>query len=400
MYTLSLLTSSTRRPLGEIRDRFVESGLADSVELYLGRLTDRIGLSLCGPDDLEKSPAYIISKLGYPDGKTFVEKGIQDHATSILRSLGSGHGIKCLTTYFPEITSADSGLREHAINALEVAVRLADKLEVPYVEFVGGRSDEECDHDYTRAEIERHELQKADCEIVMSYQNYVTSDVEHEIPVKAEWLISGLQKVHDRLTSRPTDTTVRLLLEMEPGPLFVLSRRHTVNHILEKTAKCKAHNSDLPFVGLNCDIGHFMIMTYNQTNPEDVWNQLFRGIGKPSDLIGNFHVSCHPYCRVHLDNPPTDDPDYRIPQTVEEGFEGQWGVPKDLLPWLNCVLCVSEHRPSGLPANLSLELEAASRDELAVVGLQSIRKAMDKLIEERDPSVIPPTCECCPQCTP
>ena len=408
-YTLSLLTSSTITDLSDLTSLFVGSGLADCIEFYLARLTDQGILKISTLDERpHKSPAYLLSKRGYRGGglDPVWIKGLANRIDDLVFAdeLGTGKVTKrelharrkrfirhekmtAIATYFPEITSADRELRDDAIKALEVAVRLADILRVPGVECVAGRHDEGCAED------------SRDCHVVMSYHDYADPQPSEDVPLKVKWLVEGIRDVYAKLTADGELPGARLMLEMEPGMLFVLSRPEAVRHVLQKTADLTT-SGGLKFVGMNCDIGHMLIMAdHPPIDPGVVWQEILGGVGQPSEYVGNFHASWHPYCRVHLDHPPTADRRYRIPETAGEGFRCKWGVPEDLIPWLNCVLCMSEHWGDEHPANISLELEAASRDELAIIGLKSLRSALDRLDQKRkaNPLWVMRTCASCPQ---
>lgn len=389
--TVSLLTSSTDRSLDEIPALFTELGpdAPDSVELYVFRDCDLQDLKIKGRDDPRASTARLVGGLSL--------SRLDEIAADVTNRL-DGKRIQALATYFPEITSADLDRKDDAVKALVNAVYLADKLRVSVVEMVAGRHDEEC----TRI------CNSEDCQVVLSFRDYALEESESSdvnLPVKMNWLIEGLSEVCKRVGDLPLQHNVQLYLEMEPGRLFVLSRPHLIRRALQASPDCYLPYKDsngketgltYPFVSFNCDIGHCLLMMRNGENfPGGMWSEVFCGsapdIGTPPLRLRNFHISDHPFNRMHLDRPPTTEPEY----LTWNNIRADTCQPMGFIPWLNCALCVTEH---GRPANVSLELEAEIYPEAIRTGIRAVRTALQEIAAKKDenPNCACIACEGCP----
>ena len=281
-----------------------------------------------------------------------------------------------IATYFPEITSADTCLATAAMNALSNTIRLADSWDVSTVEIVCGRLAEEC------------RRPGANCQAVIFD---AVNPVEWR-QRKIEWLVEALENLYrsvlDWDSERKTDIT--LSLEIEPGLLFVLQEAEDAAAILRKTNHMKLAHKTGPrkgesyhFVALNADLGHFLLMGQG-VQPAWLWQAIFgeEGMGSPLDRAANFHISDHPFNLVHCDCPPAMGGFNEInPQALVNFANGEIADVEGFTPWLNCFLCIAEHRQSvgDAPLNISLELEAENNRSRVREGLRVVQDALREI---------------------
>jgi len=384
--TVSLLTSSTDKYLSDIPKLYkgwTEDERPDALELYVFRECDLDDLPVFWDvKEPRSSVAEMVAALKPSDISELAE-----HIKERIPTMP----IAALATYFPEITSVDLRRKNHAVKALANSVLLADQLGVSVVEMVAGRHDEECTHHY-KYRHDKGSLVVRDCDIVFSCEDHTRpeSDSDNVSSMKLRWLMDGLREVHHRVKRMKLRTNVQLFLEMEPGRLFVLSRPRHIRRVLVETVRCTLPTKDkwgrktgkrYPLLSFNCDIGHCLLTTYAGENyPGNMWAELFKDkrgrIGTPATRLKNFHISDHPYNRMHIDRPPTSNPDYATFHSIRPNFSD----PIHFAPWLNCVLCVAER---GRQTNVSLELEAEIRTEPLWEGITSVKQALREIANER-----------------
>lgn len=194
-------------------------------------------------------------------------------ADDIARSFNGKAEVGALATFVPEVAAGRDGRAELGLNALRFAVRLVPLLrsrghDVRVIELVGGGI--------------ATGLREADRQ---------TKDTRHGWLVDKKTLQSACASVFGRLDLLAPDLAeadAALAFEMEPGPLFAFGSPSDPIAALGVICECmdqfvERNALDPGLVGLNLDIGHFMIA---KLRPGDLpaWAR---------EKIGHAHVSDH-----------------------------------------------------------------------------------------------------------
>lgn len=359
---ISIITSSTTLPL----DKLSVTYPLTTVDLYIPREKD-MQLIFGDLPCVAKTASEVMHDLDF-DALPAVAARINDGLGDLVPV--------AISTYFPEVVSVDSDLYDHAVGGLRNVLRLADLLGVRTCEFVAGRLAEEC--------------ADSECDVVIFDGKSVDSWRLHKIG----WLIDAVTQLHADVLSWPDrQTDVRLALEMEPGSLFVANGPEHISRVLAETVKYKlpsVENGGLPgedpyytFCNFNCDIGHLRLLD-PQMLPGEFWSRLFTGADPSTGIlpwtrVAGFHISDHPYNRIHVDSPPgLHEWNLLSPDRLIDGDCTDPGFT----PWLNCALCLQRKRAEAKYAqiNISLELEAEVRDDRVKEAYVRLTSAIDTLV--------------------
>jgi hypothetical protein len=338
--TISITTSSINAPLPLVPELLPN---LRTVDLYMFRERDL--QAKCPVRDAETMTEIVSSER--------FSSRLQQYANKITSALGTEVKPVAISTYFPEITSVDEEMSESAFKAMLNTLRFADLLGVRTCSFVAGRLAERCRY--------------RGCDIVL----FDGKDPESWRTQKIDWLIEAIGKLHAHCKgwkSRATD--VRLALELEPGLQFVVSRPEHVARVLRETSDLELEqvnphpgpdggNRTYRFCTFNCDMGHVKLFD-SSILPGAFWKLLLDGVPSSGDrfsplgCIAGFHLSEHPYNKLHADLPPGRwniiSPEVFLADTTQDpGF----------VPWLSCFLCIHKHWAElwNVPMNISLELQ-------------------------------------------
>ena len=147
-------------------------------------------------------------------------------------------GIRALASNIPGVSSTDEARREAAVDALWAVCRIAERLDIPCVEAVGGG-------DFGRWGSDDRWIIEA------SWTSYEE---------RGNALLKSLQTLCERMSGCGMDK-VAIALELEPGPSYLLNsiRGRPFCH-RDKPSTLERVLKDLPaqYVGLNLDVGHFL----------------------------------------------------------------------------------------------------------------------------------------------
>lgn len=162
------------------------------------------------------------------------------------------------------------------------------------------------------------------------------------------WLADAIRASVENLEDRLEKEGISLALELEPGELYVLNDLVSVRQLIE--------SMDLPILGLNMDIGHFLMSRH--LHPDlDEWNAQLEHM-KP--WLCHCHVSRHSLAGHFGDNPLPD------PQAIT------WEMRELLHVYADALRTRSPPREPYV----SVELEAAADIPSVCASVQSLAQVI------------------------
>jgi sugar phosphate isomerase/epimerase len=274
------------------------------------------------------------------DAVGFLAELTDEAATRITRHLSTSlEKMHCdviaLASFIPEISCPDP-IRERGVNAVVRLVKMAHTLQtlghcVSVVELVAGSRITGC--------IDSVSNEESDLSVSF-----------HPPEAAADILLSSLKDIVLSFDSMK----VRLALELEPGPFFVLGNHKSLVSVAELIAKpdnWMNGNDDVSVgkkrstqVGFNLDIGH-----WNIAGIDPDWVRYDDAAKLVRNRIIHAHLSGH-HKTAHFGDIP-----------LENSYGECTISPKDVHPWIDLLREINSEASRELPFSgyVSLELEAA-----------------------------------------